>query len=454
MSTKARKILFTLFIFAFLIITPLVSLYATGYKISLDGRFLQKTGMLVINSNPSGANIFIDGEPQQRFLDELGTKITNKTNKENILKTPAKIKGLVPGEYDISLEKEGYWGWQKKLEITPGNSTFAEDVFLFKNNLPISIFSENVLSSSQSPNKKNSVFITEDNYIVFYHDNDRIEYYSRSDEDIDNSNSIIWIDNIGVLINSKLFYISNWDSPKDLSGTIGDIPPEDIRSYNSNSAFFKKNNNLIKFNFRNEGLETVLNSENLIDFSFKNNFLYTIEEIEESVYFIIYENYQKVRQINLSYDTEYTFLETEQNLVNIYNKKFKTLYLVDPFDYFSPLKETINNVNHVFWVNDNKLVYYNDFEIWTYDNNIHKKTIITRISNKINNVLWHPSNNYLLFSTNDSLFTIELDDRDRYNSVRLLNMSNIEFLNMNTRGDFLYFFADLRDRKSYFKLAI
>lgn len=454
MKKTTRKILFFIFVLAFVLITPLLSLYATGYKFSLSGNFLQKTGMLVIDSTPSGANIIINGEAQQNFFNELNSKITKKTEQQNILKTPAKIKGLLPGEYDIRLEKDGYWPWEKKLEISPGNSTFAEDVFLFKNNLPQPLFSSNILKAVQSQNKKNIVFISDKQYILLNLDNEKTSFYDKSETDTDILNSILWIDNNNVLINSKLFSINKWESPEDFSTSLLNISPNSIKLNNSNSIFFKKNNDVIKFDFKTQGIETVINTEKLFDFSFKNNLFYTIEEKDEKIYLVVYENKKNIRQINLSYDEDYAFIETDQNLINIYNKKFKTLYLVDPFDYFSPLKDTINNVENIFWVDSDRLVFYNDFEIWMYDKRINKKTILTRISSDINNVLWHPSNNYLIYSTDTSLFTIELDDRDKYNTNQLLNLNNINFLNINTKGDVLYFFAKLGNQNSFLKLSI
>src|SRR3989344_4788562 len=94
MTLKVRRIISLIFILLFLTIAPAIVLYAAGFKF----------------------------------------------NKNNFIVTPAKIKNLLPGEYNLSLELNGYSGWQKKLTIYPGSSTFAEDIYLFKNDLPVQIF--------------------------------------------------------------------------------------------------------------------------------------------------------------------------------------------------------------------------------------------------------------------------------------------------------------------------
>ena len=85
-----------IFILLFLIIAPAIILYAAGFKLSKNGLAIQKTGMFIIDSNPRGAKIFINGQVQKKFINIL-------FNKNRFITTPAKIKNLLPGEYDLSL---------------------------------------------------------------------------------------------------------------------------------------------------------------------------------------------------------------------------------------------------------------------------------------------------------------------------------------------------------------
>lgn len=96
--TKAR-----LFILAttFLIVGTVgvvVTLFARGYRLSLqdDTISLSPSGLLVANSDPTGAQVFINGEL--------------KTATDNTISIP-------PGTYDISIKKEGFLEWKKRLTI-------------------------------------------------------------------------------------------------------------------------------------------------------------------------------------------------------------------------------------------------------------------------------------------------------------------------------------------------
>lgn len=106
----AKKVLISFLIFlSAATLTVLVILFAQGYHFSRQTGKIEKTGLLVLTSTPNGASIFIN--------DHL-TDATNTTIK------------LVPGTYQIRIEKEGYLAWQKELIIAEGLVT-ASDATLF-----------------------------------------------------------------------------------------------------------------------------------------------------------------------------------------------------------------------------------------------------------------------------------------------------------------------------------
>jgi hypothetical protein len=73
-----------------------------GYRVDVSGREIIKTGVLTVQSDPSSANLYIDGE-------EVG-----RTPRSRILNT---------GVYDVSVWKKGYREWRKDIEIKAEKST-------------------------------------------------------------------------------------------------------------------------------------------------------------------------------------------------------------------------------------------------------------------------------------------------------------------------------------------
>lgn len=88
----------------------LLSLYARGYRFDSTALDITPSGLLVMRSNPDGAQIFINGE------------FKNATN-ANI--------SLPPDTYDVNVKKEGFYTWSKRLLIEKEIVTEA-DAFLFK----------------------------------------------------------------------------------------------------------------------------------------------------------------------------------------------------------------------------------------------------------------------------------------------------------------------------------
>lgn len=93
--TKIRVFVFLTTILVVGIIGILAAYYARGYRFDQTLK-LNPSGLLVANSDPTGAQVFIDGE--------LKTATNATIN-------------LAPGTYDVTLKKEAYLPWSKRLTI-------------------------------------------------------------------------------------------------------------------------------------------------------------------------------------------------------------------------------------------------------------------------------------------------------------------------------------------------
>lgn len=105
MRLKNRFLIVGLGILIFLIITPLLVLFARGFKIDFKERRLIKTGTLVVTTEPEKADIFLN----DKFHDD----------------TPSSIRFLLPGDYTVRLEKKGYQSWTKRLSIKSQFATWT-----------------------------------------------------------------------------------------------------------------------------------------------------------------------------------------------------------------------------------------------------------------------------------------------------------------------------------------
>lgn len=444
MTLKARRLLYITFILLFLIITPLISLYASGYKLG-NGFRVEKTGILILDTEPNSAKIYIDDEAEQKFW----TKYID--SEASYIRTPAKIKNILPGEYFVKMEIEGYWPWQKKLTVEPGQSTYAEDVTLFKKDTPIFVEPGNF----DSAHRNDDFFVLnsggEINIFDLKHET------TISSLEGKNTAPLSWSSDKKHFIYNKHLY-SAGDNKAILN-------LDQITGNNTKSISFSQNNpkeiiflsdqGLSSFQLENYKVSQLIKNPNIQAWSEKNGRIFFVQKTNFSCELVIWDkNKQKIsRQISLPI-SDYLFSNKNHSLVNLYDKKHEILFIIDPSSPIRALKETVNNANKHEWVDDQTLVYANDFEIWLYDLASQSKVLLTRISEKIDQIIWHPSNNYVLFSTNHKINILELDNREKRNITELISLKNINDPILTNDGEILYFLAEIGKQKGLFKLFI
>ncbi len=103
LSRRKRSGYLVALIFAFIIGTPILILYASGYRLGETFK-LFPTGGLYIATAQSGIEIYVDDE------------LTHQTSlfQKNVL-----IQNLKPREYRVRIYKNGYQEWTKTLEVFP-----------------------------------------------------------------------------------------------------------------------------------------------------------------------------------------------------------------------------------------------------------------------------------------------------------------------------------------------
>src|SRR3989344_5536924 len=104
MTKNTKRLFFYAAVVVFLILSYVVILYAQGYKYSFyDGKF-QRTGAVALKVN-TGAKVFLNDEVQgdTSFFSNIYS-----------------VDRLLPGNYKLSVRKDGYSFWQKKITVDGG----------------------------------------------------------------------------------------------------------------------------------------------------------------------------------------------------------------------------------------------------------------------------------------------------------------------------------------------
>ncbi len=114
MTTRIRQFIFLLFVVLFLATSAATLLYASGYRFNVASRRIVQTGILFINGRPRDADVY------------LNNRLVTQT-------LPFRAIQLIPGSYQIRVEKVGYFAWEKNLSVYPRETTFATDITLWRN---------------------------------------------------------------------------------------------------------------------------------------------------------------------------------------------------------------------------------------------------------------------------------------------------------------------------------
>ncbi len=114
MNIKARRIIFSSFLFLFLIIAPIIIAYSFGIRFDFNKKHIVQAGVITVDSIPHSATIRLNGEVQKQ-------------------KTPAKFTRLAPGQYTLKVSKLGYYDWQSETAVQKGEASIFDNVYLIKN---------------------------------------------------------------------------------------------------------------------------------------------------------------------------------------------------------------------------------------------------------------------------------------------------------------------------------
>ncbi len=447
MSYRFRNILFIIFFIIFLIMTSVLSLYASGYKISLESilsgkALIQKTGILVIDSKPRSADIFLSRESRGIFFD--GELLKNKK-----IKTPSKIKNLLPGEYLLELSLDGYWPWKQKVHINPGQSTYVENIILFKQSEALMLFESNFQNISMSPNGK-KIILENDSKII-----DIDSFFENNFYSADKKNKVSFLDSRRAIINNELIfdYSRNryYNLEKDFFTNAYNF------KINNDDLFFLKNG-LNSYNISSQKNNIIFSEsegEKIIDFYFSSDFYFLIVEQKDNSLIRIYnaKNKELFRETILAKSANYKIINNPGNssFLYIYNDEFKNINIINSSSKVNSIWATINRVNSFSFSNLNNFIYSSDFEIYSFNTVLAENYLIARFDYQIKDIIWHPKN-YIIYSTEKDIYILDLS-YDSY-IIKIASLDKISNLVLDRLGSVLYFSAKSGDEEGIFKLFI
>ena len=380
MTLRNRFLLVGFGVFVFVVATPILVLFTRGYEIDWTNHRFVKTGVFVMKTLPTKADIFLN-------------------NKELAGKTPETVRFLLPGDYDVRIEKDGYQSWTKRLSINPQFATWINEDRDF-----ITLFRKT--ADQLTAKQINFASVSNDQSEIAYVANNRLNIYNtdnQSTEDLANiadyhvpftfTGNLVWTNGAQVLqyfnqhSNALPFDISNI-SKVETNGTymvisvrdeiylIGQSGPLLVDKKVSGSLLDGENlwyvsgNSLKEYNLRTGNTSTINNQ-------IPANTSAKIIRGEGSTYLLL----------------------------------DKSLYAIN-----DSLEKIFDGATFVNYDNNSHLLLFADpNEIYTYDPSKKTTDLIIRSLSQIIHPVLNSYTGYVFFENEAKIKAIELDGRDHRN---------------------------------------
>jgi len=384
MTKRTRTILFSICLVLFFLISPLVFFYSQGYRIDFQTKKISQTGALFLKVWPKSVQIYLNEKPVKRTDFVFGSAL---------------IENLLPKKYKVRIEKEGYFLWEKELEIKEKEVTEAKNIILIPKAPNFRNLSKGINNFYFSPDGKKVILKETEGgrwALKLYEPERDVKSHLIKEEDISRKKS-------------DLISLEFSQNSKEISLEIG--LKEEVKNF------------LLEI----DKIPPILTEkEPLLPFED----VLTYEKIGETLYYLdktghLFKDKEKLTEnpFSLKSETEYKLSVLKEN---IFLQEEKILYYFNPvLKSFEKFFESVNSLK--ISPDFKKIVYFSDYEIWIffleemYDQPQKKageRIFLTRFSEKIGDCFWY-SSYYLIFNIGDKIKIAEIDERDRINIVDL-----------------------------------
>lgn len=435
MNKRSRTLLFILLVIVFLFVGPGMIMYSQGYRFDFSKMKYLETGGIYVKTNPGDADVSIDNDYKNR---------TSGFSRDVL------VQNLLPGNHSVKIEKEGYYSWEKTLEVKEKTVSEAKYVILFSKENPFVSIDSDIKNFYPFPDGNRFILLTVSNELFSYDSeknelkrlfNNKQTPYNISDIVFSPSGKMAYIKT-----ESGLHYLVNLENPalsliKNFSSKTKDIffDPDDEGSF-----YYQSNNQIFKVNVEKMTGTSLFKKEKVDAFTIADGYLYSLENggiIRTNILLNASETIT-VEPFKTNANSQYKLVSMENELLLIENGK--TVYLLNKeTKSFDKKIEAASEIRYtpfydrVLFASDDEfyLLLLKDAET-PFFKQAYSVISISKLSGKINDIKWL-NGDYFVYTLNGQLNISEIDNRDKINSFNLNKNSSKIFFNGNTKKLFI-----------------
>lgn len=359
--------------------TFLLVAFASGYNLDILSGEIYTTGLALLKTNPSGANITINDQ-------------------DSNLKTPHRLENIKTGPLSIGYHKNGYHPWKTDFFVRAGEVTFADYALL----IPDKIAPKEV----ETNNNLVHLFNSQDNTKVFAISNSPLSLFEiredttfrkiielpvNSSFQLPQSADVLSINNDGTAMilrvhyesGNKILWLNTTNGELIDLDSIASIVNPMISLRNSREVYYLNNGNIHKINTTDKSI-TPLSLGGVTSYSIDSDHIYTLENLAPS------ENGQFFVQYDLNGNNRYVlsqFLHTPTP----WTIQTSRLNGQNNFALTDPTTNTLHIIRR-----------------------LDGKTLTSDLGINTKNTKFSPNGRFISFTQNNELRTIDLEFTDRF----------------------------------------
>lgn len=465
MSIAVRRFFFWCLVTVFLVTTPAIVLFLMGYRYSFERGVFVYTGSVTIQANPSqNLDIRIDNQP-----------ISSSTNRIN---RSFHIEGIKPGTHRLSISAPGFKEWSKEISVKSGISTEFWNVLLARAEYAQTAFeaSRGTLAFFPAEDERVALLSEQDGEttitILDRTNGERRQIFSTtqfSPKKDGVEHHIRWSPRQDNFLIVSLFSKENSEEHTFIVGTddaqttdLKDIlrvphPRSALWSPYDDAVFFLSENNLYRTPLNTKFGETLI-SNDIAAYDFSDGKIFSVES-ESGRIQIFSENTPKQKiqktfaipkELIKNASGKLSLIVYDETRIAILDRDSGSLFLSHMEEENEQLIQLSSNAKGAQFSDDGKkLLHWSDWEIavfFTREWNVQptrkegERLDIGRFSRMIDHVQWGKSYEHILFSSENELRIIELDDRGGRNASSLTSFINTptQISSLGNRNEILF----------------